>query len=79
MRKFIREFIDSEEFRLTLLKDRVNIVNYSALLQIDSKEMILRNDSSKIIIHGNHLVLSKLLDEEVLITGEISSIEVRDE
>ena len=79
MRKFIREFIDNEEFQLTLLKDRINIVNYSELLQINSKEMILKSADSKIFINGNNLVLSKLLDDEILITGEINSIEVHDE
>lgn len=79
MRKFIREFIDNEEFQLRLLKDRVNIVNYRALLQIDSKEMILKSEFSKIVIRGDHLVLNKLLDDEVLITGEIHLIEVDDE
>lgn len=79
MRKLIREFIDHDEFQLTLLKDRVNIVNYQALLQIDSKEMILKSEFSKIIIRGEQLVLNKLLDEEVLITGDINLIEVKDE
>lgn len=79
MRKFIREFIDNEEFKLTLLKDRINVVNYSELLQINNKEMILKSTDSKIFIHGNNLVLSKLLDDEILITGEINSIEVHDE
>lgn len=79
MRKFIREFIDNEEFQLRLLKDRVNIVNYRALLQIDSKEMILKSEFSKIIIRGDQLVLNKLLDDEVLITGKIHSIGVEDE
>ncbi len=79
MRKLIREFIDSEEFQLTLLKDRVNIVNYQSLLQIDSKEMILKSEFSKIMIRGENLVLNKLLDDEVLITGDIHFIEVKDE
>jgi len=79
MRRFIREFIDYNEFKLTFLKDRINVVNYSELLQISNKEMILRNKDSKIFIKGNDLVLSKLLDDEILITGLINSIEVRNE
>lgn len=79
MLKNIREYIDSSEFRLTLLKERVNIVNYKELLQINSKEMILTNSTSTIKIIGDNLVLAKLLEREVLITGLISKIEVIDE
>lgn len=79
MLKNIREYIDSSEFRLTLLKERVNIVNYKELLQINSKEMILTNSTSTIKIIGDNLVLAKLLESEVLITGLISKIEVIDE
>jgi len=39
MRRFIREFIDYNEFKLTFLKDRINVVNYSELLQISNKGM----------------------------------------
>lgn len=79
MLKNIREFIDSSEFQLILLKNRVNIINYQKLLQINRKEMIFMSSDGKVVISGENLVLSKLLDDEVLITGHISSIEVKDE
>lgn len=79
MLKNIREFIDSSEFQLILLKNRVNIINYQELLQINREEMVFKSQDQKIIISGKGLVLSKLLDHEVLITGKIMNIEVKDE
>lgn len=79
MLKNIREFIDSSEFQLILLKNRVNIINYQELLQINREEMVFKSQDQKIIISGEGLVLSKLLDHEVLITGKIMNIEVKDE
>ena len=77
MHNRVKDYILDNEFRLTLFKDRVNIVNYSKLLQIDNKEMIISNSYSKIYIKGTNLVLNKLLDNELLISGLIFSIEVK--
>ncbi len=77
MHNRVKDYILDNEFRLTLFKDRVNIVNYSKLLQIDNKEMIISNSYSKIYIKGTNLVLNKLLDNEILISGLIFSIEVK--
>ncbi|MCI8547957.1 MAG: hypothetical protein HFJ38_03605 [Bacilli bacterium] len=76
MYKYLREYIDKDEFQLTLLKHRVNIVNYEELLQISEKEIVLKSRDEKIIITGDKLAISKLLDYEILIIGEISNIEV---
>ncbi len=76
MYKYLREYIDKDEFQLTLLKHRVNIVNYEELLQISEKEIVLKSMDEKIIITGDKLAISKLLDYEILIIGEISNIEV---
>lgn len=79
MHRNIREYIDNSEFQLNLLKGRVNVLNYQELLQINSKEMIFTTSFCKINVKGNNLVLSKLLDSELLITGDIDAIEVINE
>ena len=79
MLRNIREYIDNSEFQLNLLKGRVNVLNYQELLQINSKEMIFTTSFCKINVKGNNLVLSKLLDSELLITGDIDAIEVINE
>lgn len=76
MYKYLREYIQNTEFKLTLLKGRVNITNYDKLLQIGNKEIILTSYDKKLIITGDSLAINKLLDDELLITGEITKIEV---
>lgn len=76
MYKYLREYIENTEFKLTLLKGRVNITNYDKLLQIGDKEIIFTSYDKKLIITGNNLAINKLLDDELLITGEITNIEV---
>ncbi len=77
MYKYLREYIDNNEFKLTLLNERVNILNYDKLIQINDKEMVIAIKDKKIVITGNNLAISKLLDRELLITGNINVIEVK--
>ena len=79
MLRNIREYIDNSEFQLNLLKGIDNVINYHEFLQINSKEMIFTTSFCKINVKGNNLVLSKLLDSELLITGDIDAIEVINE
>ena len=69
-------YINDNEFRINLYKDRINIVNYKEILGINNKEIIVKSNDSKIIINGENLVLSKLLDFEILIIGTVLKIEV---
>lgn len=76
MYKYLREYINNSEFKLTLLKNRVNIVNYEELLQITEKEILLKGKSKKVKVTGDSLSITKLLDHEILIVGDIYNIEV---
>ena len=77
MYKYLREYIDSNEFQLTLLNERVNVENYDKLLQISSNEIVFTTSDKKIVVTGRNLAINKLLDNELLITGEIFKIEVQ--
>lgn len=76
MQNFIKDYIKSNEFRVILLNDRINIINYDEILEINEKEIVVKTNDKKVIIIGVNLVLSKLLEDEILITGKLSKIEV---
>lgn len=77
MQKFIKDYILDNEFRLILFNDRLNIINYKELLEINNKEIVISNSNGRIYVYGNNLVLNKLLDKEILISGNILKIEVK--
>jgi hypothetical protein len=74
----IREYINETEFKITLLKNRVNVLNYDRIRDITDKEISLTKGNDKIKIIGNNLKLNKLLDQEVLIIGNILRVELDD-
>lgn len=77
----IRSYILEDEFRITILIDKINIVNYLEMGHFDNNKVMIRylkNDKShNLIVKGRNLVVSKLKMKEVLIEGIIDNIEFR--
>ena len=71
----IRTYIKDNEFRLILFNDRVYITNYEEILTLNNKRISVNSGTNLIVIKGEGLILNKLLDKEVLITGQIFTIE----
>lgn len=71
----IRTYIKDDEFRLILFNDRVYITNYEEILTLNNKRISVNSGTNLIVIKGERLILNKLLDKEVLITGQIFTIE----
>ena len=75
MFKDLREYIMENEFKITILKDKINIVNYDRIINLTDNEVSLKIENTKVKIYGNNLMLNKLLDREILLTGRISKVE----
>ena len=74
----IKSYINDDELKIIIQKDKVNIQNYDNILNFDSCKIVIIKDLEKISIYGNDLVTSKLMDEEILISGQILKIELGD-
>ena len=71
----LREYIDNKELKITILENRVNVINYDKLRDINDKEIVLTKDRKKIKILGKRLKLNKLIENEVLVLGLIEKVE----
>jgi hypothetical protein len=71
----IRNFIDDKSFKLILYNNLIDIINFKEI--IDIKDDLIKILSDKeITIKGKDLCVIKLLDNEILIRGNIESINV---
>ena len=73
----VRNYILEEEFKINILKNRINIANYDSIGHFDSNKVIIYYEDGMITVTGNDLVVSKLMEDEVLISGTIKNIELR--
>lgn len=78
MLKKITNYILDQEFKINYSLNKLNIVNYLSIVLIESNEIIFKYSNGTLKVKGKDLVLVKLLENEVLITGIIKVIELGD-
>ena len=76
MAKILRDYILESDFRINYINKKLNIVNYSFIDHFDDDKIIIRHDNGLVIIKGSNLVITRLLDNEILIFGKIQNIEL---
>jgi hypothetical protein len=76
MLRRVYEFVKDEEFRFTVFNNRIHVVNYKKINTLNSDYILIESDDRRIGIKGNNLVLNKMLDREILVIGNVKSIEV---
>lgn len=76
MLNHIKEYINDNEFRLVVFEDRLYIINYLKILSLEDERISILTNKGRVVIKGNNLCLNKLLEDEVLISGIVSNIEV---
>lgn len=72
----LREYINDNEFRLTVFSDRVHVMNFLNIVSLEEERISFLTSKGRVIIKGKNLCLNKLLNDEVLISGTIMNIEV---
>jgi len=73
----IRSYIKETDYKITILNNKINIVNYKDIGHFDSNKIVIKLEEREVIIKGSELVVSKLMNDEILITGDFTNIEFR--
>lgn len=76
MIKRITNYIKDNKFKIYYVNNSVNILYYDNILEVTNDVITITKENKIILIKGNNLRLTKLLDNEVLITGDINKIEL---
>lgn len=73
----IKNFFSDNTFAIHIFKNSIDIINYTSLGHFDATKVFVYDKEKEILIKGENLVVSKLLNDEVLITGILKNIEFR--
>lgn len=73
--KLDRYLIDTN-YKIIIKENIVNIINYNEIKDFSNNKVIITTSNNKITITGQNLVVSKMQDSEVLITGKIQKVEL---
>ena len=69
-------FLENQNYDIIIKENKVNIINFKEIIDFSVNHISLRCDNKIINIEGKDLIISKMLDEEVLITGIISNVRI---
>lgn len=72
--RILDNYINDKKFSMIYTNSGIDIVNYSEILDFSSSKISIRYNGNKYYIEGNNLVISKMMEEEILITGIINRI-----
>jgi len=75
----INNYINENEFKIVVTKNYIDIVNYIEILDFNSNRISIKNSDGIIIIVGTNLVISKMVEDEILVTGEFDNVILKGE
>lgn len=72
----INNYLNDNEFRVTVFTNKIDIINYTSILDFSSTEISVKVNNKIVIVTGDDLVISKMYDDELLIKGKINNIKI---
>ena len=73
----LKDYIYNQKAQILIIDNKVDILNYEDIISFSDNKIILKYDKRNLIINGTDLIIAKLMDDEVLIKGNIINIEFR--
>lgn len=72
--RMIDDYVSEKKYSMIYRSNSLDIINYSEIIDFSSNKISIRYEDDIYYIEGNNLVISKMMDNEILITGDISNI-----
>lgn len=73
----LRSYLLEEDLEIRVYKYKVNIINYESIGHFDASKVMIYHKDGCLVVKGENLVVSRLMNSEVLISGDIKNIELR--
>ena len=69
-------YLEDKNYQIIIKENQVNIINFKEVIDFSTDKISLKCDNKIINIEGKNLIISKMLDEELLITGIIYNLRI---
>ena len=69
-------YLSDREYKIIIKENYIDIINYDEIIDFSLNKVSIRYKDKLIIVEGKNLVITKMIDEEVLITGNITTIRI---
>lgn len=72
----LRNYINDNNWRINIYNKKINIVNYIDIITLEDTRISIKYQNGILVIKGEGLSVNKMLDNEILITGDIKTLEL---
>ena len=72
----LNRFLEEKKYEIIISENQVNIVNFEEIIDFTFEKIILKCNAVKITIEGKKLIISKMSEQEMLITGSVTNISI---
>ena len=69
-------YLEDKNYEIIIKENKLNIINFKEIIDFSVSKISLRCDNKIINIEGKNLIISKMLDDELLVTGTIYNIRI---
>ena len=69
-------YLENKNYEIIIKENKINIINFQEIIDFSVNKISLRCENKIINIEGKNLIISKMLDEEILITGIIFNLRI---
>lgn len=73
----LRNYLNDTSWRIKISDHKVNIVNYLDVISLEENRITVKYQNGMMVIVGEGLSVNKLLEQEMLITGDVKGIEFK--
>jgi len=74
----VRKYLLEENIEIRITPKYVDVINYREIGHFDNSNITIYHEKGSIKVKGKNLTISKLLNQEILILGNIINIEMSD-
>lgn len=73
----IMRYMNDTDFQIVYYKNDLNIINYEKINYMEDEKISLSYINGTLLIKGDNLRVKKLLDNELILSGTVKTIELR--
>lgn len=70
------KYLEDEDYKISIKKNQINIINFKEIIDFSDNKITLKCDNKRIDVEGKNLIISKMMDDELLIIGNINNIRI---
>lgn len=72
----LERYLENKNYEIIFKENKINIINFKEIIDFSINKISVKCDNKIINIEGRNLIISKMLDDELLITGDINNIRI---